>query len=128
MDEQQQPPQSQQQTSPSKPGLTQEELDKIPQFPVEEIAAREYSINIGIFKRLVDGLESAKGLKRIMKAFVEYPLFDKNPVFMTTKEENIFKLGLHLQNCKLIMHQKALEQKLEKETKGEENGKTDSES
>lgn len=93
--------------------LTDKPLNEQGVDPVD-IAARDYQTTIKVFKRMVRNLKGGAA-QRVMVAFIEYPLFDKTPVFMTTQEETIFKLGLHLQNCKLIMHAKALETKIAKE-------------
>lgn len=84
------------------------------ELPPEERAAQDFDKLYPVYERLLSNL-SRKGAIRVARNLPTYPLIREKIVFQDPKEQEAFELGLHLQDCRLIMMSAVLKEKMMKE-------------
>lgn len=103
------------------PVATEVASPKAPELPPEELAANDWDNLMPEFTRLLNSKDVSRGgLARAFKCAVQFPLADNYPTFIHHKEQELFKLALHLLDCKGVMFQKVLKDRLNKK-EGETN-------
>ena len=91
---------------------TSQELPSTAQ--VADKTAMDFKIMLPLFKRHIAVL-SNKAKDRVINAVLEYPLYDREPIFQSAKEKDLFDIGLRLIDAKTVMIQAVYEERLKNE-------------
>jgi hypothetical protein len=74
-------------------------------------AAMDFKVMMPLFKRYIPVL-SNKAKDRVVNAMLEFPLYDREPIFQTAREKDLFDLGLRILDAKTVMIQAAYSDKM----------------
>lgn len=91
------------------PELTHEEM--FAQLSPEEQAVMFLRTAIPLAREIVKKDLTGTAAKRVLEALLEFPLEKETRTFVSSKEEELFNLGTHIQEKKFILFLASLDQK-----------------